>query len=367
VTGRGHDHHHDHDHDHRGGGAAVAPVPPAAVRVTAPARLSFTLISLDATSMRRNGIAAMAVDRPGLTAEVRAAADGVTEVTGTAEETAREVAAAVDTLRKQWDGPAARVTVSRPLPQHSGFGSKTSTLLAVGHAYAQLCGRDPDLRALARTLGRGRTSGASTGLAEHGGFLVDGGHRNPPGFAADPGAYLRPSRFAQEVDPPRPVVRLDFPDWPVLVLITRGRHLGGREELDWFQRTTPIPPEESWRTSHLVFKGLAPAVLEQDYEAFCAAVDEITFTGHFKQAQIAFQGGAVTSVLDAGRAAPAIDAIALSVTGPACFAFTQRPEEATAWAEDLRRRGLVTDFWFTKANNSGITTTATGASAARPS
>ncbi|WP_327279697.1 MULTISPECIES: beta-ribofuranosylaminobenzene 5'-phosphate synthase family protein [unclassified Streptomyces] len=331
--------------------------PGTAVRVSAPARLSFTLISLDATSMRRNGIAAMAVDRPGLTAEVRPAADGVTEVTGTAEETTREVARAVETLRKLWDGPPARVTVTRPLPQHSGFGSKTNTLLAVGHAYGRLCGQDTDLRELARTLGRGRTSGASTGLAELGGFLVDGGHRNPPEFTEAPHTYLRPSRFAQDVAPPRPVVRLDFPDWPILVLLTQGRHLGGQEELDWFQRVTPIPPQESWRTSHLVFMGLAPAVLEQDYEAFCAAVNEITFTGHFKQAQIAFQGEAVTSVLEAGRAAPAVDAIALSVTGPACFAFTRRTDEATVWAEDLRRRGLISDFWFTKANNNGISTT----------
>ncbi|MDT0427337.1 beta-ribofuranosylaminobenzene 5'-phosphate synthase family protein [Streptomyces salyersiae] len=337
--------------------AAQPTVAKGAVRVSAPARLSFTLISLDGESMRRNGIAAMAVDRPGLTAEVRAADDGVTEVTGTADETTREVTAAVETLRKLWDGPAARVTVDRPLPQHSGFGSKTNTLLAVGHAYGRLCGREPSPRELARLLGRGRTSGASTGLAEFGGFLVDGGHRNPPEFAQDPQAFLRPSRFAREVAPPRPVVRLDFPDWPVLILLTHGRHLGGQEELRWFQRITPIPPEESWRTSHLVFMGLAPAIIEQDYEAFCAAVNEITFTGHYKQAQIAFQGEAVTGVLEAGRAAPSVDAIALSVTGPACFAFTQRPDEATVWAEDLLRRGLIRDFWFTRANNDGMRTT----------
>lgn len=331
---------------------------PATVRVSAPARLSFTLISLDGTSMRRNGIAAMAVDRPGLTAEVRAAADGTTRVTGVAEETARELTTALGTLRQRWGGPPAEVTVTEPLPQHSGFGSKTSTLLAVGRAYGNLCGREPELRDLARILGRGRTSGASTGLAEHGGFLVDGGHVNPPEFAEDPHAYLRPSRYAQDVPPPKPVVRLDFPDWPVLVMITHGRHLGGQEELSWFQRVTPIPPEESWRTSHLVFMGLAPAVLERDFDAFCAAVDAITFTGHFKQAQIAFQGETVTRVLDEGRAEPSIGAIALSVTGPACFAFPHDTEAAASWAKDLQHRGLVRDFWFTTADNDGLRTTA---------
>ncbi|MDH6111747.1 beta-ribofuranosylaminobenzene 5'-phosphate synthase [Kitasatospora sp. MAP12-15] len=330
---------------------------PKAVRVSAPARLSFTLISLDGTSMRRNGIAAMAVDRPGLTAEVRRAEDGVVRVTGAAEETARELTAALGTLRELWGGPPARLDVVEALPQHSGFGSKTTTLLAVGHAYARLCGVRVELRELAQTLGRGRTSGASTGLAELGGFLVDGGHVNPPDFAAAPQTYLRPSRFAQQVAPPRPVVRLDFPDWPILVLLTHGRHLGGQEELAWFHSVTPIPPQESWRTSHLVFMGLAPAVLEEDFDAFCAAVNAITFTGHFKQAQIAFQGESVTGVLDAGRAEPSVDAIALSVTGPACFAFTRRPAEAALWAEELRVRGLIRDFWFTKANNQGISST----------
>lgn len=328
----------------------------AAIRVSAPARLSFTLISLDGTSLRRNGIAAMAVDRPGLTAEVRAAEDGIARVTGTAEETARELTAAIQTLRKLWDGPPVEVTVLAALPQHSGFGSKTSTLLAVGYAYGRLCGAEPELRELAQTLGRGRTSGASTGLAEFGGFLVDGGHVNPPDFTDSPQAYLRPSRFAQQAPPPRPVVRLDFPDWPILVLFTNGQHLGGQEELEWFHSITPIPPQESWRTSHLVFMGLAPAVLEQDFDAFCAAVNMITFTGFYKQAQIAYQGESVTSVLEAGRAEPSVDAIALSVTGPACFAFTQRPADAARWAEGLKSRGMIRDFWFTKANNEGIRT-----------
>lgn len=326
-----------------------------AVRVRAPARLSFTLINLDAGSLRRNGIAAMAVQRPGLTAEVRPSADGESRVLGAAEETAGELLAAVHTLGRRWGGPPVTVTMTEPLPQHSGFGSKTTSLLAVGYAYEMLCGRQPVIRELSTMLGRGRTSGASTGLAEFGGFLVDGGHRNPPDFAASPGAYLRPSRFAQPVAPPAPVVRLPFPRWPVLVLLTHARHVGGTEELTWFQRVTPIPVAQARRTAQLVFMGLAPAVAEQDYEAFCDAVNEITFASHFKRAQIALQGGAVTDVLDAGRDTSAIDAIALSVTGPACFAFTRDPVAADKWAADLRQRELIRDHWFTNAANHGLT------------
>ncbi len=325
------------------------------VQVRGSARLSFTLINLDAASLRRNGIAAMAVQRPGLTVRMRASRDATSKVLGVEPETAADLLAALATLEKLWDGPPVTVTVPRPLPQHSGFGSKTAGLLAVGRAYGALCGHEPALPQLSEILGRGRTSGASTGLAEFGGFLVDGGHRNPPDFAASPATYLRPSRFAQPVPVPKPIVKLPFPPWPVLVLMTDGRHLGGAEELAWFQRVTPIPQEQAQRTAQLVFMGLAPAVAEHDYEGFCDAVNEITFTSHFKREQIAFQGRVVKDVLTAGQDSTAIDAIALSVTGPACFAFTRTPEAAREWAQSLMRRGMIRDFWFTEADNCGLT------------
>ncbi|OLR92230.1 beta-ribofuranosylaminobenzene 5'-phosphate synthase family protein [Actinokineospora bangkokensis] len=330
-----------------------------AVRVTAPARLSFTLINLDGESLRRNGIAAMSVRDPHLVARVAAvpgdgAGTGGVEVVGTEEETAVELAGKLAQLRELWDGPAVRVDVERPLPQHSGFGSKTTSLLAIGHAYGIVCGQDVPLRELSRLLGRGRTSGASTGLAATGGFLVDGGHRNPPEFFAAPQEFLRPSRFATPVAPPEPVVRLPFPPWPILVLLTGGRHLGGTEELEWFKSVTPIPHAEAARTAQLVFLGLAPAVAEADYDGFCAAVDAITFGSHFKREQVKVAGSAVGDVLDAGRAEPSIDAIALSVTGPSCFAFTRDPGAATRWAQGLRERGAIRDFWFTTADNTGL-------------
>ncbi|GAB2847172.1 beta-ribofuranosylaminobenzene 5'-phosphate synthase family protein [Lentzea nigeriaca] len=325
-----------------------------AVEVTAPARLSFTLINLDGESLRRNGIAALAVRKPGITARVTPA--GEIEVAGTEEETTRDLVKGLTKLRELWQGPGAHVEVTRPLPQHSGFGSKTSSLLAIGHAYSVLCGRTTDLRELSGLLGRGRTSGASTGLAAGGGFLVDGGHRNPPEFYSAPEQFLRPSRFAQSVPPPKPVVRLPFPEWPILILLTNGRHLGGTEELAWFQSVTPIPPAEAARTAQLVFMGLAPAIAEHDYDGFCDAVNEITFRSHFKREQIRFQGQEMIDLLDEGGTEKSVDAIALSVTGPACFAFTRDPAAATRWAENLKERGLVRDFWFTNACNTGITT-----------
>ncbi|MBF6063763.1 beta-ribofuranosylaminobenzene 5'-phosphate synthase [Nocardia terpenica] len=325
----------------------------SAVRVSSPARISFTLISLDAQSRRRNGIASIGVERPGATVTA-AVASGPTTITGVEGEHHAALTAAADTLRTLWDGPPVHLDIDAALPAHSGFGSKTTTLIAAGYAYGLLCDRTPDIRWLSATLGRGRTSGASTGLAEHGGFLVDCGHPNPPDFADEPRKYLRPSHFATAVEPPTPLVKLDFPDWPILILLANGRHIGGAEELEWFTTTMPIPPAESWRTSHLVFMGLAPAVAERDYDTFCSVVDELTFTGYFKRAQIELQGREMVDLLDEGRAQPSIDAIAMSSHGPTCFAFTRDPEAAAHWAEGLRERGLIRDHWFTTVRNSGL-------------
>src|SRR5207302_1833838 len=99
-------------------------------------------------------------------------------------------------LRDAWDGPPARIVIRKGLPPHTGFGSGTTTALAVGRAYAQFAGRPIDGGEIARMAGRAGTSGASPNLIERGGFLVDGGHRNPDDFAEDPKRYLVPTRYA---------------------------------------------------------------------------------------------------------------------------------------------------------------------------
>jgi beta-ribofuranosylaminobenzene 5'-phosphate synthase len=328
-----------------------------AVRVSSPARLSFTLISLDGESRRRNGIASIGAERPNATVTATATPGRATTVVGAEEETHHALVDGLAKLQRIWDGPDVALDVQSSLPAHSGFGSKTTTLIAAGYAYGLLSGQTPDIRWLSATLGRGRTSGASTGLAEHGGFLVDCGHLNPPDFAAEPTKYLRPSHFATEVQPPTPVIKMDFPDWPILILQVNGRNIGGPEELEWFTTTMPIPPAESWRTSHLVFMGLAPAVAERDYDTFCSVVNELTFTGYFKRAQIALQGQEMVDLLDEGRSQSSVDAIAMSSHGPTCFAFCRDTEAAAAWAEGLRQRGVIRAHWFTTVRNSGLAAT----------
>jgi beta-ribofuranosylaminobenzene 5'-phosphate synthase len=322
------------------------------IRVTAASRLSYTLIDLNGETGRRNGMASMAIRDPSFAAVVSAAEEQeiVTDDASRIHEDAIESFMAE--LRELVDGPPARVVVERGLPAHTGFGSKTTSLLALGKAYAAVCGRLVETEQLAKVARRGGTSGASVNLVDRGGFLVDGGHANPDDFDEDPQRYLIPSRFAGAPARKPPVlVNLPFPPWPILVLVTAGLELHGKPELDWFRETLPIPAEEARRTAHFVLLNLAPAIAEADYPAFCRALNRLTYEMHYKREQIAIQPEPVRQMFAEAADRPEVDAIGISVTGPGCFAFSRWPAAAVEWAEGLVEAGVVRSYGFTTAQN----------------
>jgi beta-ribofuranosylaminobenzene 5'-phosphate synthase len=326
------------------------------VSVRAAARLSFTLIDLNGSTGRRNGMASMSLRKPAMHAvvwPVPSGGSGEPVCVGGAETGhGEEIVKLMRRLRERWDGPAVRCDIRNALPAHHGFGSKTTTLLALGKAYALLCGKQVSTAELARLAERGGTSGASVNLIDRGGFLVDGGHANPDDFAEDPHRYLVPSRFAgAAARKPPALVSLPFPPWPILVMVGAGVELHGKPELNWFRETLPIPYAEACRTAHLVLMNLAPAIAEADYRAFCRALDRLTFETHYKQEQILTQSDGIRRMLAEGRERGDVDAIGMSVTGPMCFAFTRSPESVTWWADDLCAQGVLKEFWFTTAQN----------------
>ncbi|MFR9770772.1 beta-ribofuranosylaminobenzene 5'-phosphate synthase family protein [Nocardia sp. SC052] len=328
------------------------------MRVRSAARLSFTLIDLNGQTGRRNGMASLSLREPAFVATLRPAAR--IEVAGEDTGHTAEIIRLLDGLRERCDGPPVRCEIDAALPAHHGFGSKTTTLLSIGKAYAALCDATMPTEELARLCGRGGTSGASVNLIDRGGFLVDGGHANPPDFAEDPHRYLLPSRFAgAAVLKPPPLVSLPFPPWPILVILAEGTELHGKPELDWFRRTLPIPFEEAAITAHLVLMNLAPAIAEGDYPAFCRALNRLTFETHYKQQQVRIQSDGIKRLLQEARQSRSVDAIGMSVTGPMCFAFTRTPASAVEWVSGLRDAGVVKDFYFTTAQNHAAVLAAT--------
>ncbi|MDG9701982.1 beta-ribofuranosylaminobenzene 5'-phosphate synthase family protein [Streptomyces sp. DH37] len=321
------------------------------VRIRTGCRVSFTLIDLNGETGRRNGMASMALRSPGLEAVVLPHDSNEVEADENGSAHLESVRSLLDRLREAWQGPPARVVIRKGLPPHTGFGSGTTTAVAVGRAYAQFAGVSAGIAEIARAAGRAGTSGASPNLIERGGFLVDGGHRNPDDFAEDPRRYLVPTRYAGGGRRPPVLISAPFPAWPILVIIPNGNQMHGEAERDFFARTLPIPAEEARRTAHAVLMNLATSVLEEDYTAFCRAVDFLTYESHFKRKQIDMQSSQVKFLLEEARRGTEIDAVAMSSEGPMCYAFTRRPRAAVDWLSGLREAGVVRDFWFSGPRN----------------
>lgn len=324
------------------------------IRVTAASRLSFTMIDMNGETGRRNGVASLALREPSFEAIIEPASNFALVTDAYSDSHRPAIESFLAKLANHLDEKPVKVTVRHGLPPNSGFGSKTTTLMALGKAYAALYERNVTSDEIARLAGRGGTSGASVNLIDCGGFLVDGGHKNPPDFQEDPQKHLVPSRFAQATKRPPVLINLKFPPWPILIIMPAGVNTEGQTELNWFRQTVPIPADEARRTAHTVFMNLAPAIAEQDYDLFCRAVNRITFASYFKRKQIQSQGSQVQALVSDAAKQSYIDAFGMSSMGPMCFAFTRQPELATTWLQEKMLAGTVGSFWFTSAQNGPI-------------
>ncbi len=166
------------------------------VMIESPCRLSFTLIDLPGASGRKNGMASMMVHDPSFVCSVYPSDRITVESDDVGSEYRDLIVQYIEKLRCELGGGGARVVVDRSIPSHSGFGSKTNTLLSVAKGFAAVYSLDVTTDRLAEFAGRAGTSGGTVNLIDRGGFLVDGGHSTPPGFHDNPSKYLLPSRYA---------------------------------------------------------------------------------------------------------------------------------------------------------------------------
>lgn len=321
------------------------------LRINTGSRLSFTLLDLNGEGGRRNGMASLSIADPHFQAVIYPNSSHKVELDAESECYRLEIETLIEKIRVKWELPHVHVIVERGIPAHSGCGSKTTTLLAIARTHTALFGIDVPTSELTQLIGRGGTSGASVNLIDRGGYLVDGGHANPDDFHEDPHRYLLPSRYSKPAKKPPVLINLTFPDWPILLIVTRGIKLHSEVELNWFKQNVPIPQNEAHRIAHHVFLNLSTAVAESDYERFCKAVRSITYDQYFKGKQVALQPDIVQQMIQGAKNIPVIDALGLSVSGPMCFAFTRDPQAALKWCEEWRRKGAIESYYFTHARN----------------
>jgi beta-RFAP synthase len=327
------------------------------IRVAAPARLHFGLLSLPADGeefwpdrhghpvlpVRRFGGAGLMVEAPALALRVEPASDWSAEgpLAGRALAFARRFALTVA-------GGALvphRVVIESAPPEHCGFGTGTQLGLAVAKALAVATG-GPDLDAveLAARAGRGLRSALGVHGFAGGGFLVEAGKR------ADRG-----------VSPL--LARVPFPAaWRVVVAVPPsepGCH--GEPEREAFRRLLDRPDTAGATNAlcRLVLLGMLPALLEQDLDGFGEALHD--FNARVGETFAPVQGGTyanrrVAEVVALLRQL-GVRGVGQSSWGPAVFAVVRDAEHAEALAAQLRHEAALADaqVFVTRGDNRGAT------------
>ncbi len=308
------------------------------IRVTAPARLHFGLLSLPAEGeefwpdrhgkpalpLRRFGGVGLMVENPALQLRVEPAADWSAEgpLADRVLVFARRFAG---TLPPEALGPHHLVIEAAP-PEHCGFGTGTQLGLAVARALAVAAGL-PGLGAveLASRVGRGLRSALGVHGFSGGGFLVESGKQSEQGVSPL-------------------LVRLPFPDaWRVVIALPPGEPgLHGAREREAFHELLgrPSPADTTAVLCRLVLLGMLPALIEADLDAFGEALHD--FNARVGEAFAPVQGGTyagcgVADVVTFVRR-QGVRGVGQSSWGPAVFAVVGDEAQAEHLAQQLRLR-----------------------------
>jgi beta-RFAP synthase len=240
------------------------------IRITAPSRLHFGLLSLPpawpnapawenalgeaAVAARCFGGVGLMVEQPGLVLTARPArhwhASG--PLAARALDFARRFVQAAPGV------PPLHLHIERTAPQHAGLGTGTQLALAVARAIALASGlTNLDSPELAYRVGRGRRSALGVRGFAQGGFLVDGGQ--------GPSGAIAPL-----------VARADFPeDWRVVLMtpaIRQGLHGCGETQAFELLRERGFALAQTEALCRLVLLGMLPALQERDGDAFGEAL-----------------------------------------------------------------------------------------------
>lgn len=320
------------------------------VIVHTPSRLHLTLIDMHGGSGRVDGSVGITLDEPGMLIEIRQSP--LLEVQG-CEPMMREriIHTARDVLRGLRAGGSVTIIVRNHYPSHIGLGSGSQTMLAIARGISEIYGRSQSLQELALLVGRGGTSGIGTAAFEHGGFIVDGGHRFGQNKVK---SDFRPSAASRGVHPPPVIVRHEFPqEWKILLAIPDiPAGASGQQEKDIFRTHCPVPLEEVRMLSHQILMRMLPGIVERDLDLFGSSVNAIQELG-FKKVELGMQPDQIPRLIETLRSSGAACA-GMSSFGPTVFAIgdtdMRKTEQAARVFMDEYRGGSTL---ITSARNSG--------------
>lgn len=325
--------------------------------IETPSRLHMTLVDLNGTIGRIDGGVGLTIKKPKLILEAKPQDEGIDILFRESQKLNEKIMhdygrKIEDTVKKITDflkiDSGFKFEVKTAYPAHSGLGSGTQLSLAVAKLVLNLNDHDMDAWQMAKIVGRGGTSGIGVRAFDHGGFLIDGGHKvdEKPDFLPSSASNARPAPL---------IARYDFPkDWKVVLAIPNvPAGASGQNEVNIFQEHCPIKLDEVQKLSHLILMKMMPSVVEKDLDSFGSAVNEIQSIG-FKKIEVGFQDPILTEITQNLRDAGAAG-VGMSSFGPTIYAITDTNTKDISKVAQSTMNEIGGKVIVTEAKNSGAT------------
>ena len=240
------------------------------IEIKTYARLHLGLLDNNGEQGRLYGSIGLAVNYPPLV--LRAQSSDTLRAEGL--ETGRVITYAQRFIRRYGAPAGAHLNLITSIPAHVGLGSGTQMGLAVGAALARLAGLTLSVGEIALAVGRGLHSGIGIATFQHGGFVLDGGHRiGPPGPSVQDGQIRQTLKNSV---PPLLFKHRMPKDWFfVTVIPAADAGYSGAKEEGAFLRLPVAPSGLVEKISWVLLMKMLPSLVEKDIANFGQAMTRI--------------------------------------------------------------------------------------------
>lgn len=317
------------------------------IRCSVPSRIHITLYDMNGELGRVDGGCGFSIDEPSFDFTITPSAEIRVGGRISDAELKEAIVKCIDTVKAKFAiNTSASVEVLKIPSSHSGFGSKTSILLAIGQAFLRLNGQSVDFRQLATLLKRGGTSGVGINLIDTGGFVFDGGH------STEEKQLFTPSSATGEVSPAPVLAHFAMPDWDILLVRPKVAKVFGNQEIEFFKQICPVPTEDVDRLARVVLSQLLPGLAEARLQVFCDGINRIQ-DSVWKSQEIKLYGSEVLNLMREIKSLGAAG-VGMSSIGPTLYVLGTNLEDIKEKIETSSNFNIESCI-LTKPNNTGIT------------
>lgn len=243
------------------------------IKISIPARLHITLVSMHLNSYRQNGGIGFAIDYPYLEIEFKDATTIEIHDNRKYGFSKEELERIFFILKKEKDrlnfNKGFIAKLNGEVDTHMGFGSTTATRLALIEALYIFNKSDYSKNDIIKASQRGGVSGIGIQTYFKGGMIFDIGRSSKGSFV--------PSGSMEDINKELPLILQNkkMPMWEIGICIPNIKPKSELEEKIFFNDTCPIDASESYKVLYHIIYGVLASIIENDKETFFEAIQEI--------------------------------------------------------------------------------------------